>query len=144
MMQTSNKLYKFKEELPLTSGQNLDGFELMVECYGNLNQEKNNAILLNHAFSGSHHAAGEHNSTLGWWDDFVGPNKTLDTNKFFIVSANNIGSCFGSSGPISLDKKSLSDRRSVYLTVSDYTLSHNNFTTLRPKHGPFADSAAEV
>ena len=103
-MQTSNKLYKFKEELPLTSGQTLDGFELMVECYGNLNQEKNNAILLNHAFSGSHHAAGEHNGTLGWWDDFVGPNKILDTNKFFIVSANNIGSCFGSSGPISLDK----------------------------------------
>ena len=90
-MQTSNKLYKFKEELPLTSGQTLDGFELMVECYGNLNQEKNNAILLNHAFSGSHHAAGEHNGTLGWWDDFVGPNKILDTNKFFIVSANNIG-----------------------------------------------------
>ena len=68
----------------------------MVECYGNLNQEKNNAILLNHAFSGSHHAALV-NITVLWVGGMIllGPNKILDTNKFFIVSANNIEAVLG-------------------------------------------------
>ncbi len=89
--------------LTLACGTVLPSHELMVETYGCLNTDKSNAILICHALSGHHHAAGfyEGDDKPGWWDDYIGPGKPMDSNRFFIVSLNNIGSCFGSTGPIS-------------------------------------------
>ena len=77
----------------------------MVETYGTLNSDKSNALLICHALSGSHHAAGFHqgDDKPGWWDSYIGPGKPMDTNRFFVVSLNNIGSCFGSTGPTSIN-----------------------------------------
>ncbi len=91
-------------KLECASGKALEGFELMTDFYGQLNDKKDNAVLVCHAFSGSHHAAGKRDGNIGWWDEFIGPDKTIDTNRFFVVSVNNLGSCFGSSGPLSKDK----------------------------------------
>ena len=91
-------------KLECASGVALESFELMTDFYGELNEKKDNAVLVCHAFSGSHHAAGKRDSNIGWWDEFIGPDKTIDTNRFFVISVNNLGSCFGSSGPLSNDK----------------------------------------
>ena len=91
--------------LTLACGAVLPSHELMVETYGTLNTDKSNAILICHALSGSHHAAGYYkdDEKPGWWDNYIGPGKPMDTERFFIVSLNNIGSCFGSTGPTSIN-----------------------------------------
>ncbi len=91
--------------LTLACGVVLPSHELMVETYGTLNADKSNALLICHALSGSHHAAGFHegDDKPGWWDSYIGPGKPMDTNRFFVVSLNNIGSCFGSTGPTSIN-----------------------------------------
>lgn len=99
------KIYHFDKALPLACGQTLKNYDLVVETYGTLNPEKSNAILVCHALSGHHHAAGFHHeddTKAGWWDHYIGPNKPLDTNHFYIVSLNNLGGCHGSTGPKSL------------------------------------------
>ena len=99
---------EINETLRLDCGKLLDSFELIYETYGSLNSEKSNAILICHALSGDHHAAGYHHEDdkkPGWWDSCIGPGKPFDTNKFFVVSLNNLGGCRGSSGPNSTDKK---------------------------------------
>ncbi|MCB1967538.1 MAG: alpha/beta fold hydrolase, partial [Candidatus Accumulibacter sp.] len=81
------------------------GFELAFETYGKLNAGQSNAVLVCHALAGSHHVAGRYADdpeNLGWWDNLVGPGKPLDTNKFFVVGVNNLGGCYGSTGPLSL------------------------------------------
>ena len=98
----------FKEPNPflLKSGLTLPEFEIMYETYGELNQKKSNAILICHALSGHHHAAGYHSpedQKPGWWDSCIGPGKPIDTNKFFVVSLNNLGGCHGSTGPSSIN-----------------------------------------
>ena len=96
----------FDEELVLRSGKVLKGFDLMVETYGSLNADKSNAVLICHALSGDHHAAGYHNEDEkkpGWWDACIGPGKPIDTNRFFVVSLNNLGGCAGSTGPTSIN-----------------------------------------
>ena len=92
------KFVNIEQSLDLDCGKKLDNFSLIYETYGNLNQEKNNAILICHALSGDHHAAGYHSADdkkPGWWDSCIGPGKPFDTNKFFVVSLNNIGGCMG-------------------------------------------------
>ena len=91
--------------LKLACGVVLPSHELMVETYGTLNADKSNALLICHALSGSHHAAGyyEGDEKPGWWDNYIGPGKPMDTNRFYVVSLNNIGSCFGSTGPTSIN-----------------------------------------
>jgi len=91
--------------LTLACGAVLPSHELMVETYGTLNADKSNAILICHALSGSHHAAGYYkdDDKPGWWDNYIGPGKPMDTERFFIVSLNNIGSCFGSTGPTTIN-----------------------------------------
>ena len=91
--------------LTLACGVVLASHELMVETYGTLNADKSNALLICHALSGSHHAAGFYagDDKPGWWDSYIGPGKPMDTNRFFVVSLNNIGSCFGSTGPTSIN-----------------------------------------
>ncbi len=98
--------FLFEEGLTLACGRTLPSYELVVETYGELNTEKSNAVLICHALSGHHHAAGRHNEDdkrPGWWDAYIGPNKPIDTNRFFVVSLNNIGGCHGSTGPTSIN-----------------------------------------
>ncbi|RPI95467.1 MAG: alpha/beta fold hydrolase, partial [Spirochaetales bacterium] len=94
------------DEMLLVSGRRLGPVTLAYETYGNLNAERTNAVLLLHALSGSAHAAGYNsNDDLypGWWDLYVGPGKTFDTNRYFIICSNVIGGCTGSTGPASID-----------------------------------------
>ena len=100
------QVYKFDEPLTLRSGKVLPKYELVVETYGKLNNEKTNALLICHALSGDHHAAGYHSkndSKPGWWDSCIGPGKAIDTNLFYVVSLNNFGGCAGSTGPASIN-----------------------------------------
>ncbi|THF62014.1 homoserine O-succinyltransferase MetX [Pseudothauera rhizosphaerae] len=93
---------RFTVPLPLRSGGRLDDYELVYETYGRLNAARDNAVLVCHALSGSHHVAGTHAedpADIGWWDNLVGPGKPLDTRKFFVIGVNNLGGCYGSSGP---------------------------------------------
>jgi homoserine O-acetyltransferase len=96
--------HRFDEPLSLESGASIGGYELVYETYGSLNAQRSNAVLVCHALNASHHVAGVSASDpqdLGWWDNLVGPGKPLDTERFFVVGVNNLGSCFGSTGPMS-------------------------------------------
>lgn len=101
ILQTHKQL--FKNPLYLESGRILEPFEIVYETYGKLNDDKSNAVLVCHALSGSHHAAGvyEGEKKAGWWDSIIGSSKAIDTDKFFVICANVIGSCHGSTGPSS-------------------------------------------
>ena len=94
------------EPLELACGRTLESFELVYETYGELNAAKTNAILICHALSGHHHAAGFHSMDdrkPGWWDHYIGPGKPIDTNRFHVVAINNIGGCHGSTGPTTIN-----------------------------------------
>ncbi len=96
----------FDEPLTLRSGKVLPAYDLIVETYGELNADKSNAVLICHALSGDHHAAGYHTTEdqkPGWWDQCIGPGKAIDTNLFHVVSLNNLGGCAGSTGPASIN-----------------------------------------
>ncbi len=94
----------FDVALPLQSGAVLRDYTLMYETYGTLNATRDNAVLICHALNASHHVAGVSPSgDVGWWDNMVGPGKPVDTNRFFVVGINNLGSCFGSTGPMHLN-----------------------------------------
>jgi len=107
-MKTVSEKISFEDSLTLQSGEILTGFELMTETYGELNSEKTNAVLVCHAFSGNHNAAGikDGEKKPGWWDEIIGDGKTIDTTKFFVVSLNNIGGCHGSTGPTTIAAES--------------------------------------
>ena len=93
----------FAEPLRLQSGAQLCDYTLMYETYGTLNADKSNAVLVCHALNASHHVAGvyaDDPKKIGWWDNMVGPGKPLDTDRFFVIGVNNLGSCFGSTGPM--------------------------------------------
>lgn len=97
---------QFNEPLLLACGKTLDNYQLFYETYGQLNASKSNAVLICHALSGHHHAAGYHtleDRKPGWWDAYIGPGKPIDTNKFFVVALNNLGGCHGSTGPTSIN-----------------------------------------
>ncbi|MEY2706789.1 MAG: hypothetical protein RI905_540 [Pseudomonadota bacterium] len=96
----------FAEPLSLQSGASIANYNLVVETYGKLNAKKDNAVLICHALNASHHVAGisaDNPDSIGWWDNMVGPGKPVDTNKFFVIGVNNLGSCFGSTGPMSIN-----------------------------------------
>lgn len=94
-------LFQYKQPFALQNGTVLPSFDLVYETYGELNQAKSNAVLICHALSGHHHAAGYHQGDRkpGWWEHCIGPGKAMDTNKLFVVSVNNLGGCHGSTGP---------------------------------------------
>jgi homoserine O-acetyltransferase len=97
---------RFAEPLPLACGRSLADYDLAYETYGVLNAERSNAVLVCHALNASHHVAGHYADepdNVGWWDNMVGPGKPLDTDRFFVVGVNNLGSCFGSTGPLSVN-----------------------------------------
>lgn len=101
----SPQRHRFDQPLTLASGRQLDSYELVYETYGALNAERSNAVLICHALSGDHHAAGYHagQQKPGWWDHYIGPGKPIDTRLFFVVSLNNLGGCAGSTGPTSIN-----------------------------------------
>ncbi|MBC7513072.1 MAG: homoserine O-acetyltransferase [Herminiimonas sp.] len=94
---------QFAEPLALQSGASIIDYSLVYETYGTLNAARSNAVLVLHALNASHHVAGVYGATdksAGWWDNMVGPGKPLDTDRFFVIGVNNLGSCFGSTGPM--------------------------------------------
>ena len=96
---------QFPDPLPLQSGASIAGYTLVYETYGQLNADHSNAVLVCHALNASHHVAGVYlkedgSKSVGWWDNMVGPGKPLDTDRFFVIGVNNLGSCFGSTGPM--------------------------------------------
>jgi len=96
----------FNEPLALDCGRTLSHYTLIYETYGELNESRSNAILICHALSGDHHAAGYHDPNQrkpGWWDSCIGPGKPIDTRRFFVVCCNNLGGCSGSTGPTSIN-----------------------------------------
>jgi len=98
--------HKFTTPLALDCGRSLPSYELIYETYGTLNEHHSNAILICHALSSDHHAAGYYSmqdKKPGWWDTCIGPGKPIDTNRFFVVSLNNLGGCKGSTGPKSIN-----------------------------------------
>ena len=124
-LQLSKQTIRFAEPLPLQSGASIENYDLVVETYGKLNAKASNAILICHALNASHHVAGinpNDPSDIGWWDNMVGPNKPIDTNQFFVIGVNNLGSCFGSTGPMSIDPKTNQPYGASFpvLTVEDW------------------------
>ena len=94
-----------KEPLTMVSGSVLPEYELVYETYGKLNSTHSNAILICHALSGSHHVAGIYDGEkeAGWWSEYIGSGKAIDTDKFFVVCSNNLGGCHGTTGPASIN-----------------------------------------
>ena len=93
----------FEPPLSLQSGASIRAYRVAFETYGTLNAAKSNAVLVCHALNASHHVAGVYagqEKSEGWWDTMIGPGKPLDTNHFFVIGVNNLGSCFGSTGPM--------------------------------------------
>ncbi len=101
------QILQFEEPLALDCGRSLAEYELVYETYGTLNADHSNAVLICHALSSDHHAAGCHEGTdpnkPGWWDNCIGPGKPFDTREFFVVCCNNLGGCKGSTGPTSIN-----------------------------------------
>jgi homoserine O-acetyltransferase/O-succinyltransferase len=100
---------QFDRPLRLKGGATLPSFEIAYETYGELNAARSNAVLVCHALNASHHVAGyyaQQPDSTGWWDNLVGPGKPLDTRRFYVVGSNYIGSCFGSTGPASMNPAS--------------------------------------
>ena len=99
------QFHHFADPLPLQGGGSIRAYDLAYETYGTLNADHSNAVLVCHALNASHHVAGTYAGqakSAGWWDNMVGPGKPLDTNRFFVIGVNNLGSCFGSTGPMHL------------------------------------------
>jgi len=99
----------FEAPLPLQSGASIRAYDLAFETYGTLNADQSNAVLICHALNASHHVAGVYAGQAkseGWWDSMIGPGKPVDTNRFFVIGVNNLGSCFGSTGPMHINPDS--------------------------------------
>ena len=115
----------FEAPLALQSGASIRGYSLAFETYGTLNADRSNAVLICHALNASHHVAGRYagqDKSDGWWDNMIGPGKPVDTDRFFVIGVNNLGSCFGSTGPMHVNP----DTGNVYgadfpvVTVEDW------------------------
>jgi homoserine O-acetyltransferase len=126
-LNTASYTIEFTQALPLKSGASIDTYSLKVQTYGQLNAEKSNAVLICHALNASHHVAGidEKTGAKGWWDNMIGPGKPVDTDKYFVIGVNNLGSCFGSTGPMSLNPKTGEPYGSSFplVTVEDWVAS---------------------
>ena len=99
----SSQSMSFAGPLPLSSGASISDYSLAYETYGTLNAQRSNAVLVCHALNASHHVAGVYagqDKSEGWWDNMIGPGKPVDTDRFFVIGINNLGSCFGSTGPM--------------------------------------------
>lgn len=122
-MKIETKTAHFTNPLYLESGRILEPYDIRYETYGELNEDKSNAIWITHALTGSHHAAGlyANENKPGWWDGLIGPGKAVDTDKYFVICSNVIGSCFGSTGPMADDYNTHSPYRYKFpvITIKD-------------------------
>ncbi len=114
--------------LAFKSGAVLDRYDLVYETYGTLNAAKSNAVLVCHALNASHHVAGWYTDdpgNIGWWDNMIGPGKPLDTNRFFVIGVNNLGGCFGTTGPSSINPRTGKAYGSTFpvVTVEDWVIA---------------------
>jgi homoserine O-acetyltransferase len=121
----------FDAPLDLQCGKTLNAYDLVYETYGKLNADRSNAVLVCHALSGHHHAAGFHHpmdKKPGWWDSCIGPGKPIDTRQFFVVSLNNLGGCHGSTGPTSINPETgqLYGPDFPMVTVKDWVVSQKH------------------
>src|SRR6185369_13275498 len=94
------------KKLELSKGEQLGPIRVAYETYGELSPQRDNAIFVCHALTGDAHVAGRHaadSKKVGWWDDLVGPGKGLDTNRYFVICANILGGCQGTTGPGSIN-----------------------------------------
>jgi homoserine O-acetyltransferase len=126
-LNTQSYSIQFNEPLALKSGAQLASYSLEVQTYGQLNANKTNAVLICHALNASHHVAGLDpvSGKVGWWDNMIGPGKPLDTDHYFVIGVNNLGSCFGSTGPMSINPETNVPYGSTFplVTVEDWVLS---------------------
>lgn len=121
----NTKIQKFDEPLYLESGRILESYQLAYETYGELNEDKSNAIVIYHALTGSHHVAGryEGDKKSGWWDPLIGDGKIVDTRKYFVICVNVLGSCFGSTSPMSNGENEPLRLKFPVITISDMVKS---------------------
>ncbi|PCI47061.1 MAG: homoserine O-acetyltransferase, partial [Moraxellaceae bacterium] len=124
------KTTHFSQAIELSCNRRLESYDIVYETYGELNSTRSNAILICHALSGDHHAAGYHSmddKKPGWWDNCIGPGKAIDTSIFFVVCLNNLGGCHGSTGPASIDLESGQNYGADFplVTVRDWVLSQH-------------------
>lgn len=124
------KTTHFSQAIELNCNRRLESYDIVYETYGELNSSRSNAILICHALSGDHHAAGYHSmedKKPGWWDNCIGPGKVIDTNVYFVISPNNLGGCHGSTGPTSIDPESGQNYGADFplVTVQDWVLSQH-------------------
>jgi len=136
------QFFHIKEPFFLDSGKSFESLTLAYETYGTLNAEASNAILVFHALTGSQHAAGVNESVpeaaplwnkecvLGWWDSFIGPGKALDTERYFIICANYIGGCYGSTGPRSIDPATGKPYGSRFPQITAWDVVHSQLKLL--------------
>ncbi len=115
----------FADALLLSSGKQIASYDLVYETYGTLNADQSNAVLICHALNASHHVAGTYEDdpkNVGWWDNMVGPGKPVDTDVFFVIGINNLGSCFGSTSPKDVNPESGKPYGSLFpvVTVEDW------------------------
>jgi len=126
-LNTQSYSIQFNEPLALKSGAQLASYSLEVQTYGQLNANKTNAVLICHALNASHHVAGVDpvSGKAGWWDNMIGPGKPLDTDHYFVIGVNNLGSCFGSTGPMSINPETHAPYGSTFplVTVEDWVIS---------------------
>jgi len=132
-LKITTSIASFSEPLYLESGRLLESYEIAYETYGELNADKSNVIVITHALSGSHHAAGlyEGDRKPGYWDTLIGDGKTIDTTKYFVIATNNLGSCFGSTGPLSINPATKKQYRFKFpvLTITDIVKGQKNLLT---------------
>jgi len=130
-MKINTAIEYFDEPLYLESGRILDSFQLAYETYGELNKDKSNAIVVFHALTGSHHAAGryEGDKKSGWWNPLIGDGKIVDTEKYFVICVNVLGSSFGSSGPMTNGDKDPLRLKFPVITISDMIASQMRLFT---------------
>ncbi|HZT61681.1 MAG TPA: homoserine O-acetyltransferase [Burkholderiales bacterium] len=119
------QILHFDQPLHFKSGAVLDQYDLVYETYGRLNAAKSNAVLVCHALNAAHHVAGYYADApdnIGWWDNMIGPGKPLDTEKFFVIGVNNVGGCFGTTGPKSTNPATGGPYGSAFpvVTVEDW------------------------
>jgi homoserine O-acetyltransferase len=120
----------FDQPLATRGGGRLAAYDLVYETYGRLNAARSNAVLVCHALNASHHVAGfyaDDPKNVGWWDNLIGPGKPVDTDRFFVIGVNNPGSCFGSTGPASLNPATGRPYGSSFpvLTVADWVTAQS-------------------
>lgn len=129
-MKITTNIASFDEPLYLESGRLLESYEIAYETYGELNKDKSNVIVITHALSGSHHAAGyyEGDRKPGYWNNLIGDGKAVDTTKYFVIASNNLGSCFGSTNPLSKQKSNGQPYRLKFpiLTITDIVKGQKN------------------